>query len=261
MFSVQRASKSFATTAGPMLSALQNVDLDIKAGEFISIVGPSGCGKTTLLNLLAGFTQPTSGAVLKHGRPIRGPGPDRTMMFQDYALFPWLTVRDNIAFGLGAKQLSKAARDERADHFIDLVGLSGFADAYPSQLSGGMRQRVSIARALAPEPDAVLMDEPFAALDSLTRDQLQEELLRIWSRCRTTFVLITHNIDEAIYLGDRVVVVSRRPGRIRAVLSVPLPRPRDARIRTRHPVFLDLKQQVADLLGDEHLSPGVEASH
>lgn len=261
MFSVKRASKSFATNAGPTLLALQNVDLEIRAGEFISIVGPSGCGKTTLLNLLAGFTPPTSGAVLKNGQPIHGPGPDRTMMFQDYALFPWLTVRDNIAFALGAKQLPKAERGQRADHFIEMVGLSGFGDAYPSQLSGGMRQRVSIARALAPEPDAVLMDEPFAALDSLTRDRMQVELLRIWSRCRTTFVLITHNIDEAIYLSDRVVVVSKRPGRIQAVLSVPLPRPREADIRIRHPVFLDLKQQVSDLLSEEQLSSGVEAVH
>jgi NitT/TauT family transport system ATP-binding protein len=261
MFSLRHVSKSFSTSAGTALSALDNVDLDVQAGEFISLVGPSGCGKTTLLDLIAGFTHPTSGAILKNGASIDGPGPDRTMMFQDYALFPWLTVRANIAFGLAAKRLSKPERESRVDHFIALVGLSGFADAYPAQLSGGMRQRVSIARALAPEPDAVLMDEPFAALDSLTRDKLQEELLRIWSRAKTTFVLITHNIEEAIYLSDRVVVISNRPGRIRAVLPVPLPRPRDPQIRIRHPVFLDLKQQVSELLGDRPVASGLEAAH
>lgn len=243
------------------MPALENIDLEIQAGEFVSIVGPSGCGKTTLLNLLGGFIKPTTGTVLKHGRAIEGPGADRTMMFQSYALFPWLTVRDNIAFGLAAKGLTKAERHVRAEYFIDLVGLSGFAGAYPSQLSGGMQQRVSIARALAPEPDAVLMDEPFAALDSLTRDKLQEELLRIWSRSHTTFVLITHNIDEAIYLSDRVMVMSSRPGRIRQVLEVPLARPRDPNIRIRHPVFLDLKQTVSDLLGSHHQAVETEAIH
>lgn len=260
MFSLQRVSMSFTANAGETLTALENIDLEIESGEFVSIVGPSGCGKTTFLNLLGGFTKPTAGAVLKNNRVIKAPGPDRTMMFQDYALFPWLTVRENIAFGLAAKGQTAAERSARADHFIALVGLTGFADAYPAQLSGGMRQRVSIARALAPEPDAVLMDEPFAALDSLTRDKLQEELLTIWSRRRTTLVLITHNIDEAIYLSDRVVVMSKRPGRIRAILPVPLPRPRDAKIRIRHPVFLDLKQNVSELLGNYQTTANIEVA-
>ncbi|MFQ3453219.1 ABC transporter ATP-binding protein [Bradyrhizobium sp. UFLA01-814] len=250
MFSVRGVSKHFEKRDGKPLSALQEIDLDIRAGEFLSIIGPSGCGKTTLLNLVAGFIKPTTGVVLKQGVEVRGPGPDRTMMFQDYALFPWLTVADNIAFGLGAQRLRREERDARVNHFISLVGLDGFDTAYPSQLSGGMRQRVSIARALAPDPDVVLMDEPFAALDSLTRDRLQEELLAIWSRARKTFLLITHNVEEAVFLSDRVIVMEARPGRIRSVIDVSIPRPRAPEIRVRDPLFLNLKHEVLDLLGN-----------
>ncbi|KWV55251.1 hypothetical protein AS156_06090 [Bradyrhizobium macuxiense] len=249
MFSVRGVSKHFENRDRKPFSALQEIDLDIQAGEFLSIIGPSGCGKTTLLNLVAGFIKPTTGVVLKEGVEISGPGPDRTMMFQDYALFPWLTVADNIAFGLGAQKLRRKERDARVNHFISLVGLDGFDKAYPAQLSGGMRQRVSIARALAPDPDVVLMDEPFAALDSLTRDRLQEELLAIWSRTRKTFLLITHNVEEAVFLSDRVIVMESRPGRIRSVIDVAIPRPRFPEIRVRDPLFLNLKHEVLDLLG------------
>jgi NitT/TauT family transport system ATP-binding protein len=249
MFAVRGVSKDFEKSDGKLFPALQEINLDIRAGELVSIIGPSGCGKTTLLNLIAGFIKPTSGSVLKEGVEIAGPGPDRTMMFQDYALFPWLTIAGNIAFGLGAQKLSKAERDDRVRHFISLVGLDGFANAYPSQLSGGMRQRVSIARALVPDPDVVLMDEPFAALDSLTRDKLQEELLAIWSRSRKTFLLITHNVEEAIFLSDRVVVMESRPGRIRSIVDVAIPRPRSAEIRVRDALFLELKREILGLLG------------
>ncbi|MCC8953582.1 ABC transporter ATP-binding protein [Bradyrhizobium sp. Pear77] len=256
MFALQSICKHFEKRGGKPFPALQEVNLEIGAGEFLSIIGPSGCGKTTLLNLIAGFIEPTSGRVLKKGAEIVGPGPDRTMMFQDYALFPWLTVADNIAFGLGAQRLSASERDARVRHFISLVGLDGFEKAYPSQLSGGMRQRVSIARALAPDPDVVLMDEPFAALDSLTRDRLQEELLAIWSRAQKTFVLITHNVEEAVFLSDRVVVMGSRPGRIHSVIDVAIPRPRAPEIRVRDPLFLDIKHEVLDLLG--RVTPAVE---
>jgi NitT/TauT family transport system ATP-binding protein len=248
MFAVRGVSKVFEGTGQVPLTALQHVDLDIGSGEFLTIIGPSGCGKTTLLNLLGGFLSPTTGLVLKGGREVTGPGPDRTMVFQEYALFPWLTVADNIAFGLRAKGIPKAELGQRVRHFLDLVGLAGFADAYPPQLSGGMRQRVSIARALAPDPDVVLMDEPFAALDSLTRDRLQEELLSIWARSRKTFVLITHNVEEAAFLSDRVVVMGARPGRIRSIIDIALPRPRLPEIRIRDPLFLDLKQRVSGLV-------------
>lgn len=250
MFVVRDVSKVFERSGHPPLTVLEHIELDIRPGEFLTIIGPSGCGKTTLLNLLGGFVRPTAGLALKDGIEIAGPGPDRTMVFQDYALFPWLTVADNVAFGLRAKRVAKAELNRRVLHFLNLVGLSGFADAYPSQLSGGMRQRVSIARALAPDPDVVLMDEPFAALDSLTRDRLQEELLSIWSKSRKTFVLITHNIEEAVFLSDRIVVMRSHPGRIRSILDIDLPRPRQPDIRIRDPLFLELKQRVSDLVRD-----------
>jgi ABC-type nitrate/sulfonate/bicarbonate transport system ATPase subunit len=250
MFVVRGVSKVFERSGHAPLTVLQHIELDIRPGEFLTIIGPSGCGKTTLLNLLGGFVRPTTGSAFKDESEITGPGPDRTMVFQDYALFPWLTVADNIAFGLRAKGMGKAELGPRVAHFLNLVGLSGFADAYPPQLSGGMRQRVSIARALAPDPDVVLMDEPFAALDSLTRDKLQEELLSIWSRSRKTFVLITHNIEEAAFLSDRIVVMRSHPGRIRSILDIDLPRPRQPEIRIRDPLFLELKQRVSDLVRD-----------
>jgi NitT/TauT family transport system ATP-binding protein len=207
--------------------ALDNVSLDIGPQEFVCIVGPSGCGKTTLLNLLAGFEPASSGEVRAFGQRVVVPGPDRTMMFQDYALFPWLTVLGNIEYGLVRRGTSKADRERITKHYVDLIDLRGFEHRYPQQLSGGMRQRVALARALAVNPKILLMDEPFAALDSFTRERMQDELVRVWQHERKAVLFITHNIDEAIKLGDRVVVMSPRPGRIAKVISLLSPRPRD----------------------------------
>ncbi|MFD1330685.1 ABC transporter ATP-binding protein [Methylopila musalis] len=249
VFQLDGITKTYpATGAEEAFVALSRVDLDIAKGEFLSIIGPSGCGKTTLLNLLAGFLKPSTGTVWRSGLANPAPGPDRTMMFQDYALYPWMTVAENVGFGLLAKSLPRRERDEIVRHFIRLVRLQGFEDKYPDQLSGGMRQRVSIARALAPDPAVVLMDEPFGALDSLTRDEMQEELLSIWAETGKTFVLVTHSIDEAVFLSDRVIAMSAKPGRIQTVLDIPLARPRRPDIRTRDADFLELKQTIFDLL-------------
>lgn len=207
--------------------ALRAVSLDVKEREFVCLLGPSGCGKTTLLNLLAGFEFPTSGGVHAFGRPITGPGPDRTMMFQDYALFPWLTVAGNIEYGLKRRGVPKKKRCEIVKHYVDLTDLAGFEDKYPRQLSGGMRQRVALARALAVDPAVLLMDEPFAALDSFTREKMQDELVRIWQQETKAVVFVTHNIDEAIKLADRIVVMSPRPGRISDIVPITSPRPRN----------------------------------
>jgi len=249
---IQNLGKVFdgaAKTGGVV--ALESITCDIPQGEFFCIIGPSGCGKSTLLNILAGFTQPTTGTVTNGGRPILGPGPDRTVMFQEYGLFPWMTVRQNIEFGLKAKGMGAKECAEIVGAYIELVSLVGFEDRYPHQISGGMKQRVSIARALAPDPDIVLMDEPFAALDSLTRDVMQEEILRIWGGAKKTFVLITHNIDEAIFLGDRVLVMTHRPGHIKQILSIDIPRPRDPSIRSIDPRFLGYREHLANLLRRE----------
>lgn len=251
MFEFRHVTHEFAVSARARTRALDAVSLEVRPGEFLCIIGPSGCGKTTLLNMMAGFTLPTGGEVLYRGEPVRGPGPDRTVMFQDYGLFPWMSAAENIAFGLAAAHLPEAALAARVARFVDMVHLRGFEARYPDQLSGGMRQRVSIARALAPEPDVVLMDEPFAALDSLTRDLLQEELLGIWSGSEKTFVLITHNIEEAVFLADRIIVMRAQPGRIKANIDIDLPRPRAPDIRTRDPVFLALKEHVTRLLREE----------
>lgn len=209
------------------LVALHDVDLVIGAQEFVCVLGPSGCGKTTLLNLLAGFEQPTSGHVRAFGRPIVAPGPDRTMMFQDYALFPWLTVAGNIKYGLKRRNVPAQETARIVDHYVKLIDLRGFESKFPHQLSGGMRQRVALARSLAVNPDVLLMDEPFAALDSFTRERMQEELVRIWQHERKAVLFITHNIDEAIKLGDRIAIMSPRPGRISEIMTVTEPRPRD----------------------------------
>jgi NitT/TauT family transport system ATP-binding protein len=249
---VRDVTKVFGSggTSGRVI-AVGNVTLDIPNGQFLCIIGPSGCGKSTLLHTIAGFEAPSSGQILLDGRPIQGPGPDRIVIFQEYGLFPWMTVAENIAFGLYAKGLGARQRAQIVEHYIRLVRLEQFADRYPHEISGGMKQRVSIARALAPEPEVILMDEPFAALDSLTRDLLQEEILRIWAETRQTFVLITHNIEEAIFLGDRVLAMTARPGRVKAVVDVDIPRPRDPAMRTHDSRFLALKEQLAELLRDE----------
>ena len=214
-----------------VFTALDGVSLDIADNEFITVVGPSGCGKSTLMNILAGLEQPTSGEAMVDGRTVSGPGPDRGVIFQQYALFPWLTVRQNVEFGLKTAKVPKAERRERAQHFIDVVGLAEFADALPKMLSGGMRQRCAIARAYAVNPSILLMDEPFGALDALTRVKLQEQLLDTWSREQRTVMFITHDVDEAVFLANRVVVMAARPGRIYDVIDVDLPYPRTEEFR------------------------------
>jgi sulfonate transport system ATP-binding protein len=208
------------------VEALQSIDLTVKAGEFVSIVGGSGCGKSTLLRLVAGLETPTVGSLSIGGRAITGTGLDRGMVFQESRLFPWQTVEENIAFGITGN-LSRTGIHKVVKEHIELVGLSGFEKALPYQLSGGMQQRVSIARALVNRPEILLLDEPFGALDALTRIEMQEEVLRIWRSEGATMILVTHDIDEALFLGDRVVVMSPRPGRIKKILNVDLPRPRD----------------------------------
>lgn len=232
------------------ISALQDFNLDIREGEFFTILGPSGCGKSTFLNVLAGLAHKTSGSITIDGRPAEGINLHQGVVFQGYALFPWRTVLQNIEMGLEIRKVPKRERKETAEHFLDLVGLSGFAHRYPHELSGGMRQRVAIARALAYSPDLLLMDEPFAALDAQTREILQAELLRIWEAHKKTIVFITHSLDEAIYLSDRIAVMTHRPGRIKPILDVPLARPRPAEIR-HSPQFVQLREQAWDVLRDE----------
>lgn len=208
------------------LVALQAIDLEVRRGEFLCIVGPSGCGKSTLLHIIAGLDKPSSGEILIDGQPTNGPGPDRILIFQELGLFPWLSVRENVEFGLKMKGVPAAERKERARHFIQLVHLGQFENSYVHQLSGGMKQRVSLARALAVEPGVLLMDEPFTALDAQTRDLLHDELERIWAETGQTIIFVTHNVREAVRLGDRVVVMSYRPGRIKHEFAIDLERSR-----------------------------------
>ena len=230
-------------------TAIEDITIDLAAGEFLVLVGPSGCGKSTLLDLLGGLTTPTSGEILLDGTPITGPGLDRGIVFQQYALLPWRTARKNIEFGLEAKGLRSAERRERAEHYLELVGLGGFGDRYPHELSGGMKQRVAIARSLAFDPEVLLMDEPFAALDAQTRESLQDELLRIWETTGKTILFITHGIDEAIYLGQRVAVLTSRPGRIKNIVDIDIDRNvEDVRSDEE---FRALRHHVWSLLHDE----------
>ncbi len=222
---VHATSKSFVQD-GRLLAALGPIDLDVATGEFVCLVGPSGCGKSTLLNIIAGLDEPSAGAVLMDGVPVGGPSPDRILIFQEGALFPWLDVRGNVEFGLAGAGLPKSDRRRIAQHYIDLVHLGGFERSYVHQLSGGMRQRAATARALALDPTILLMDEPFGALDALTRDHLYAELESIWSSAGKTVIFVTHNVREAVLLGDRVLVFSPRPGRIIGEFSLDLPRPR-----------------------------------
>lgn len=234
------------------LTALDDVSLDVRAGEFLVLVGPSGCGKSTLLDLIAGLARPTAGRILIDDEPITGPGLDRGVVFQQYALLPWRTARENVEFGLEAKGgLSRADRAARADRFLELVGLSGFSNRLPHELSGGMKQRVAIARSLAFEPEILLMDEPFAALDAQSRELLQEELLRIWDTTKKTIVFITHGIDEAVYLGQRVAVMTSRPGKIKHIVDVPtLSISGHGDVRSS-PEFVAQRHEVWELLHDE----------
>ena len=227
--------------------ALSSIDLDIGEDEFLTILGPSGCGKSTLLNIIAGFEHATDGEVRLDGQTIRDPGPDRGVVFQEYALFPWLNVTQNIEFGLRERGVPKAERKDRVTRQISTVGLDGFEDRFPQELSGGMRQRVALARVLVNDPKILLMDEPFAALDAQTRTIMQTELLRVWSAERRTALFVTHNIEEAVLLGDRIVVMTARPGRIKEIVNVKLPRPRDVTSAE----FNEIRRYVASLLESE----------
>jgi NitT/TauT family transport system ATP-binding protein len=218
--------RSYANSRGSFTPALQNIDLEIEQGEFVCIVGPSGCGKSTLLHLIAGLDRPTSGEITVDGAPVNGPGTDRILLFQELGLFPWLTVRQNVEFGLKMGGVSKTERKDRARVFLRMVHLSHFEDHYIHQLSGGMKQRVALARSLALRPKILLMDEPFAALDAQTRDMLHDELERIWKETAPTIVFVTHNVREAVRLGDRVLLMSFRPGRIKTQFQINLDRPR-----------------------------------
>lgn len=248
--SVKNVSKIFPAlnNKNQSVQALQDVSLEVNENEFVSILGHSGCGKTTLLNLIAGFEAPTSGSIFCAGKSVKDPGADRSMVFQDYALFPWLTVRDNIAFGLHLKRINSASIEQSVMHFANLVGLSAFVDSYPHQLSGGMRQRVSIARALAVNPTVLLMDEPFAALDAQNRSMMQQEMIRILAEESKTVVLVTHSIEESINLSDVIVVMTRRPGRVKAVIRVPDPR----KMIEDTPSYLEIRKKIRDLINDEH---------
>lgn len=235
---------------GQTVVALEDFDLSIAEGEFVSIVGPSGCGKSTFLHIVGGFESSTSGTISLAGQSVSQPGPDRGMLFQDYALFPWRTVLGNVAWSLEVKGLRKAERIATARKYIAMTGLTKFENSYPGELSGGMQQRAALARTLAYEPRMLLMDEPFGALDAQTRELMQEELTNIWQQDRRTVLFVTHDIEEAIYLSDRIIVFTARPGRIKADLRIDLPRPRAASIR-KSPEFADYHAQIWDMLREE----------
>ncbi len=229
---------------GSSVQALEGIDLDFRRGALTSLLGPSGCGKTTLLKIVAGLLAPTAGEVRVDGRPVIGPGPERAFVFQDFALLPWASVLRNVAFGLEMQGAPGPEREERARHYIREVGLTGFEDRYPHELSGGMRQRVGLARALAVDAEVLLMDEPFSAVDEQTRRKFQEDLLRLREVEKKTFILVTHSIEEAVYLSDRVVLLSPRPGRISQVVDPDIPRGGDPDAIRRDPVYLDLVDEI-----------------
>lgn len=248
----QGVHKTFSTRSQGQFTAIEDITLDVKEGEFMVIVGPSGCGKSTLLDLLGGLTAPTRGRIVLDGKPITSPGLDRGIVFQQYALFPWRTALGNVEFGLETKGVPERERRALARGYLALVGLEGFEDRYPYELSGGMKQRVAIARSLAYDPEVLMMDEPFAALDAQTRETLQAELLGIWERARKTIIFITHGIDEAVYLGQRVAIMTSRPGRIKRVIDIPpelSSKDEDVRSRpefgrVRHEVWSALREEV-----------------
>jgi NitT/TauT family transport system ATP-binding protein len=246
--SLKDVSLSYATNSSNRLIALQDINLQVRPGEFLCIVGPSGCGKSTLLHLIAGLHQATSGEVLVDNAPVQGTGTDRILIFQELGLFPWLTVGKNVEFGMRMKGISKAEREAKVREYLRLVHLQQFKDSYIHQLSGGMRQRVALARALATEPDVLLMDEPFAALDAQTRDLLHDELERIWAETRRTIVFVTHNVREAVRLGDRVALMTFRPGRVKREYEIDLPRPRhleDVHVAGRaREILNDLREEI-----------------
>jgi NitT/TauT family transport system ATP-binding protein len=233
------------------VTAVGDVAASIPEGQFVSLIGPSGCGKTTVLNIVAGFIKPTGGEVRVDGGAIAGPGPDRGVVFQDFALFPWMTVESNIAFGLKMRGVPKSERRERARDMAGLVGLAGFEQKFPHELSGGMRQRAGVARVLATEPSIMLMDEPFASIDAQTRRVLQQEVLRIWSTQKPTVLFVTHDVEEAIFMSDRVIVLGNRPSTVQADITIDLPRPRTWKDVQGHPEFLRLRAQLLSMLGVE----------
>jgi NitT/TauT family transport system ATP-binding protein len=253
---LQEVSLSYQANTGSELLALDRIDLDVHPGEFLCIVGPSGCGKSTLLHLIAGLQKPTSGRIAMDGDSVTAPGTDRILIFQEHGLFPWLTVGQNVEFGMKMKGLSKAERQDRTRYYLRLVHLSQFKDSRPHQLSGGMRQRVALARALATEPDVLLMDEPFAALDAQTRDMLHDELEKIWAETGRTIIFVTHNVREAVRLGDRVALMSFRPGRVKKEFLVDLPRPRHLEevevARTAREILDHLRDEINKSLEAEY---------
>ena len=246
MVEIQGLAKRYTVDEGEIV-ALAATSLTIDEGEFVCLLGPSGCGKSTLLKIVAGLIPPSGGSVRINGRAVTGPGPDRAVVFQDYALFPWMTVVDNVGFGLAARGVDAMRRRQAAEELLRVVGLADFGRKYPHHLSGGMKQRVSIARALAVDPVLLLMDEPFGALDAQTRYVMQQELLRIWRAYHKTVLFVTHSIEEALYLGDRVLVMTARPGRVKAEIRVPQARPRDI----AGDEFTRLRKWTLDLLSEE----------
>jgi NitT/TauT family transport system ATP-binding protein len=246
---VDRVSHMYRPLRGREVKALDEVSLDVGAREFVALLGPSGCGKSTLLYLIGGFLPVETGAISVEGRPVSGPGPDRGIVFQHFALFPWKTVRGNILYGLERQGMPKVEREKRAMEFIELVGLAGFEDSYPSQLSGGMKQRTAIARTLAFEPTILLMDEPFGALDAQTRSLMQGELLRIWQRTRKTVIFVTHDVQEAVYLAERVAVMSARPGRIKTIVDTRFDK--DDPDIFKNPAFVEKVDEIWNLVREE----------
>jgi len=246
VINITHLSKSFTRERGRII-ALDDFGLEVREGEFVCLLGPSGCGKTTVLRIVAGLEAKSGGSVKVEGKEVRDAGPDRGMVFQEFALFPWRSVRKNIEFGLEVKNVPETKRADVSKVLIELVGLKGFEDAHPRELSGGMKQRVAIARALANDPEVLLMDEPFGSLDAQTRNLMQKELLRIWSARRKTVLFVTHSVEEAVYLADRIVVMTARPGKVREIIDVPLNRPRDRTSRE----FIAIRSKVLGELEEE----------
>jgi len=251
LIAVRGLGKKFSR-AGKEVEAIRGFDLDVAEGEFVAIVGPSGCGKSTFLHMLGGFEPVTEGTMLVGGAPVKAPGPDRGVVFQEFALYPWRTVADNVTWALEVQGMPKAERRAICDRLLAKVGLTHFRDHYPAELSGGMKQRVAIARTLAYDPRILLMDEPFGALDAQNRELMQEELQTLWNEARKTVIFITHDIEEAVYLADRVIVFTARPGRTKADLRIALPRPRAIEVK-KTAAYMEYRNQVWDLLRDEVL--------
>jgi ABC-type nitrate/sulfonate/bicarbonate transport system ATPase subunit len=245
---VKDLTKTFTYKGNQQLVVLDNINIHLQANEFVCLVGASGCGKSTLLKIIAGLERPSNGQVLIEDEVVQGPGADRGMVFQNYTLFPWRSVAANIGFGLELKGLSKAERQQQVAYYLEVVGLTKFADAYPKQLSGGMKQRVAIARALANEPTVLLMDEPFGALDAQTKEQMQKFMQELWERTHITILMVTHDVEEAIFLSQRIYVMSSHPGRIKEEIQIDLPDQRELALKLE-PQFVDIKRQVVNLLG------------